>query len=244
MLMTARRLRADQSGFSLVELLVAMALGSIVLTALMTVFMNGVTGAVQTSDRVDALQRGRITMDRVVTLLNSQLCLLNPDGTGQPPILDGQSTQVTFYATLGAVDSNPTIYRLRYDSGTKRLYEDQFLPVPSGNAVTYPTYPALPNSSRVIGTNILPVTSGAPIFKYWQFITTAGPTLGMVDTTPLSPPLTSTTEFAAVRTTITFVSQPEHTTGSANDLRATTFVDGVATVGSANAGEPAKGVNC
>ena len=118
--MTARRLRSDQSGFSLIELLMAMALGSIVLTALMTVFLNGITGAVRVSDRVDALQRGRVTMDRAVTLLNSQICLVNPDGTGQPPILDGQNNQVTFYAALGVVDSDPTIYRLRYDSGTKR----------------------------------------------------------------------------------------------------------------------------
>ena len=43
--------------------------------------------------------------------------------------------------------------------------------------------------------------------------------------------------------TISFVTQPEHTTGTRNDLRATSL-DGVATVGSANAGEPTKGVNC
>ncbi|HEX5923759.1 MAG TPA: prepilin-type N-terminal cleavage/methylation domain-containing protein [Baekduia sp.] len=242
-MLTARRLRSDQSGFSLIELLVAMALGSIVLTALMTLFINGVTGSVRVSDRVEALQRGRVTMDRAVTLLNSQICLLNPDGTGQPPILDGQNNQVTFYATLGVVDSNPTIYRLRYDPATKRMIEDQFLPVPSGSAVTYPTYPATPDTSRIIGTNVLPSTAGAPIFKYWQFITTAGPTLGMVDTTPLTTPLTSTGQFASVRMTISFVTQPEHTTGTTNDLRATSL-DGVATVGSANAGEPAKGVNC
>jgi prepilin-type N-terminal cleavage/methylation domain-containing protein len=241
--MTARRLRSDQSGFSLVELLMSMALGSIVLTALMTVFLNGVTGAVRTSDRVEALQRGRVTMDRVVTLLNSQICLLKPDGTGQPPILDGQNSSVTFYATLGAVDSDPTIYRLRYDAGTKRMYEEQFLPFRNSGTLTYPSYPATPDSSRVIGTNILPTTAGAPIFKYLQFVTTAGPTLGMVDTTPLSPPLNSTAQFAAVRMTISFVTQPEHTTGSTNDVRATSL-DGVATVGSANAGEPAKGVNC
>ena len=59
-------------------------------------------------------------MDRITTLLNSQICLLNTDGTGQPPILDGQNNQVTFYATLGVVDSDPTIYRLRYDSATKQ----------------------------------------------------------------------------------------------------------------------------
>jgi prepilin-type N-terminal cleavage/methylation domain-containing protein len=243
MLMSIRRLRSDESGFSLIELLMAMALGSIVLTALMTVFLNGVTGSVRVSDRVEALQRGRITMDRITTLLNSQTCLLNPDGTGQPPIVDGQNSQVTFYATLGVVDSNPTIYRLRYDSATKRITEDRFLPVPSGGAITYPSYPATPDFSRVIGTNILPTTAGAPIFQYLQFVTTAGPTLGMVDSTALTTPLTSTSEFAAVRMSISFVTQPEHTAGSTNDKRATSL-DGVATVGSASAGEPAKGVNC
>jgi prepilin-type N-terminal cleavage/methylation domain-containing protein len=241
--MSLRRLRSDQSGFSLVELLMAMALGSIVLAALMTVFLNGITGTVKISDRTEALQRGRITMDRVTTLLNSETCLLNSDGTGQPPILNGQDSQVAFYASLGVVDSDPTIYRLRYDSASKRMWEERFLPVNNAGVVTYPTYPASPDYSRLIGTNILPTTAGAPIFRYWQFITTDGPTLGMVDGTALATPLSTTSQFATVRITISFVTQPEHTSGSTTDLRATSL-DGVATVGSANAGEPTKGVNC
>ncbi len=228
--MTLRRLRSDQSGFSLVELLMSMALGvDRAHRPDSTVFLNGVTGAVRTSDRVEALQRGRVTMDRVVTLLNSQICLLKPDGTGQPPILDGQNSSVTFYATLGAVDSDPTIYRVRYDSGTKRLYEEQFLPFRSGQHAHLPDLSGDADSSRVIGTNIPPTTAGAPIFKYWQFVTTAGPTLGMVDTTPLSPPLSSTAQFAAVRMTI--CSSPSRSTrpAASNDVRATSL-DGVATV--------------
>jgi prepilin-type N-terminal cleavage/methylation domain-containing protein len=242
--MTARRLRSDESGFSLIELLMSMALGSIVLAALLTVFMSGVSGTIKVSDRTEALQRGRITMDRITTLLNSQTCLLNTDGTGQPPIRDGQDNQVTFYASLGVVDSNPLIYRLSYDSGTKRITEERFLPDVSSGVVTYPSYPASPSVSRVIGTNILPTTAGAPIFQYYQFITTIGPTLGMVDNlTPLTTPLSTTSQYAAVRLTMSFATQPEHTSGSTIDKRGTR-IDGVATVGSANAGEPTKGVNC
>jgi prepilin-type N-terminal cleavage/methylation domain-containing protein len=243
MLMTVRRLRTDESGFSLVELLMSMALGSIVLAALMTVFMGGIQGTVQVSDRTEALQRGRITMDRVTTLLSSQTCLLNTDGTGQPPIRDGQNNQVAFYASLGVVDSDPMIYRLTYDPATKRMTEDRFVPVRAAGIVTYPSYPASPSVSRVIGTNILPTAAGAPIFQYWQFITDSGPTLGMVNGTALTTPLSTTSQYATVRMTMSFVTQPEHTTGSTIDLRATAL-EGVATVGSASAGEPTKGVNC
>jgi prepilin-type N-terminal cleavage/methylation domain-containing protein len=243
MLTPGRRIRTDESGFSLVELLMAMALGSIVLAALMTVFLNGVTGVVRVSDRVDALQRGRVTMDRVVTLLNSQVCVLNPDGTGVPPIRDGQDNQVAFSASIGAVDSDPTIYRLRYDAPKKNLWEDRYLPTRPSGVLTYAGYPSSPSSTTLIGSNIVPTDAGTPIFRYYQFVTTVGPTLGMVDTTPLATPLTTTSQFAAVRMAISFVTQPEHTTSSTADLRATAL-DGVALVGSANAGEPVKGVNC
>jgi hypothetical protein len=206
--------------------------------------MSGVSGTMKVSDRTEALQRGRITMDRVTTLLSSQTCLLNTDGTGQPPIRDGQNNEVTFYASLGVVDSDPMIYRLRYDAGTKRITEERFPPVrDAAGVVTYPSYPASPSVSRVIGTNILPATAGAPIFQYWQFITDAGPTLGMVNGTPLTTPLTATSQYATVRVTMSFVTQPEHTGGSTIN-KGGTALEGIATVGSASAGEPTKGVNC
>lgn len=242
--MNARRLRDDESGFSLVELLMAMALGSIVLAALMMVFLNGVTGVVRVSDRVDALQRGRVTMDRVVTLLNSQSCALIDGGTAAlPPIRDGQDNQVAFFASLGVVDSDPTIYRFRYDAAGKRLWEDRYAPDRSSGVLSYPTYPASPGTTTLIGSNILPTTAGAPLFRYYQFVTTAGPTLGLIDTAPLATPLSAASQLTAVRVTISFVTQPEHTTSSTTDLRATS-IDGVATVGSGDPGDPTKGVNC
>jgi prepilin-type N-terminal cleavage/methylation domain-containing protein len=237
--MPSNRLRTDQSGFSLVELLMAMAIGSIVLTALMTVFLRGADGALKVSDRVDAVQRGRITMDRAVTLLSSQTCLVDSTGNGQAPIIDGQDNQVTFYANLGLVDSDPTRYSLRYDAATKRLWEDQF--PPSRNAAGALVYPGAPITSRVIGTNIVPVPAAAPLFTYWAFVTTAGPTLGMINTAPLATPLSAMDQLSAVRVRVSFATRPARSTTA--DLGSTTL-EAVATVGSANPGEPTKGVNC
>ena len=239
MRMTLRRLRRDESGFSLIELLMAMALGSIVLTACMMVFLKGSESAVKIGDRTDSLARGRVTMNRVITLLNSQTCLVAADGTGQAPIVDGQSDQITFYASLGKVDSDPTIYRLRYVSTSKQVWEDRYLP--SRDAANVLSYPATPSTSQVIGTNVVPYPATTPVFQYWQFVTDEGPTLGMIDSPALTVPLTADGRNAAVRVTVSLASVPERT-GTA-DLRKTAM-EGVALVGSANPGEPAKGVNC
>jgi prepilin-type N-terminal cleavage/methylation domain-containing protein len=237
-----RRLRSDDAGFSLVELLVAMALGSIVLTALMTIVINGTSNVVAVHNRTEAAQRGRQAMDRVVTLLSSQTCVVATDSTSQPPILDATDTSVAFYANLGIVDSTPMVYRLRYDAPTKRLWEEQYLPVTDATGkVTYPSYPASPSSSRIVGQYLAPDEPGDPIFKYFQFVTTEGPTLGMINGTTLATPLTAQGKLAAVRVTASFVAQPEKT--GSNEPRATA-IDSSATVGSANAGEPSKGVNC
>jgi prepilin-type N-terminal cleavage/methylation domain-containing protein len=242
MLMTrARRLRTEESGFSLVELLVAMALSSIVLTAMLTLFIGGVNSSAKVSDRVEAAQRGRLTMDRVMTLLNSQSCLLFNDGSSAPPIISANATQVTFYASLGAVDSDPTKYQLRYDAASKSLFEDRYLP---SRATGVLAFPATPNTSQVIGTGIVPTTAGAPIFSYYQFVDDTGPTLGMIDTTPLSTAgsgLSSADALNAVRVDVAFVAQTLRTASA--DPRSTS-VEGTATVGSANPGEPTKGVNC
>ncbi len=238
-----RRFRSDQAGFSLVELLVAMGLGSIVLAALMSIVVGGTSSVIATHNRTEAAQRGRQAMDRVVTLLSSQTCVVAADSNSQPPILEGTNTSVSFYANLGVVDSTPLIYRLRYDPSTKSMWEEQYLPVTdqATGKVTYPSYPASPKSSRLVGEYLAPANVGDPIFKYWQFVTTEGPTLGMIHGTVLGTPLTAQSKLAAVRVTTSFIAQPEKT--GKNEPIATA-IESSATVGSANAGEPSKGVNC
>jgi prepilin-type N-terminal cleavage/methylation domain-containing protein len=237
MRMTAR-LRHEEDGFSLIELLVAMALGSIVLTAVMTVFLTGMGATTRVTDRVEAAQRGRLAMDRVVTLLNSQTCLYNNDGTSSAPIFDGQGQQVTFLANLGTVSADPNKYRIRYDPATKTLFEDRWTPTrdAKGNLV----FAATASSSKPIGTGIVPTLGGGTIFQYYAFdvdgtIDPAAPI------TLTSGALTTANRLAAVRVAATFAAQTDRT--KTLDLRSTTE-SGSATVGSADGSDPSKGVNC
>jgi prepilin-type N-terminal cleavage/methylation domain-containing protein len=229
------RLRDDEAGFTLIELLMSMALGAIVLTAVMTIFVNGLAATGRVTDRVEAAQRARLAMDRVVTLLNSETCLYNGDGTTQPPLSDAQDTQVTFIANLGLVSSMPAKYRMRYDATSKTLWEERWDAVADtkGN-ITFPTL----TSSRRLGTNIVPTTTGAPIFTYFQFNTD-----GTINTAPMAAGtgMTAGNRLLAVRVGAAFAAQPERT--KQLDLSATT-VQGVGTVGSAEGSDPSKGVNC
>ena len=233
------RLRTDQDGFSLIELLMAMALGAIVLTAVMTVFLNGMGATTRITDRVESAQRGRLTMDRVVTLLNSQSCIYNSnDPTGGVPIIDGQSQQVTFLANLGTVSANPSKYRLRYDAAAKSLWEDRWAPAidVKGNVV----FATNPTTSKVIGSGIVPTLGGGTIFQYFTFAAdgTINPAAPMALTAGV---LTPADKLVAVRIAATFAAQTDRT--KAVDLRSTTE-SGYGTVGSADGSDPSKGVNC
>jgi prepilin-type N-terminal cleavage/methylation domain-containing protein len=231
-----RRLRTEQDGFTLVELLVALALGSLILTATMTVFVNGLKATTRVTDRVEASQRARLAMDRVTTLLNSQTCVYASDGTSVP-IVDGQATQVTFYANLGLVDALPLRYRLWYDAPTQMLYEDRWIPTRNdkGDAV----YAAGVSATKVVGTHIVPTAAGAAIFQYQQFNVADG----TIDPRPLgtSGTLSSADRLKAVRVNAAFAVQPERS--KTLDLTATS-VRGTGTVASAEGSDPSKGVNC
>jgi prepilin-type N-terminal cleavage/methylation domain-containing protein len=237
MLMTAR-LRHEEGGFSLIELLMAMALGSVILTAVMSVFLTGMGATARVTDRVDSAQRGRLAMDRVVTLLNSQTCLYNNDSTSNAPIVDGQAQQVTFVANLGTVSADPSKYRLRYDAATKTLFEDRWTATRDvkGNIV----FPAVATSSKSMATGIVPTLAGGTIFQYFAFDID-----GTINSTaPIaltSGALTTANRLMAVRVMATFAAQTDRT--KTLDLRSTT-VSGSATVGSADGSDPSKGVNC
>ncbi|HET6508606.1 MAG TPA: prepilin-type N-terminal cleavage/methylation domain-containing protein [Baekduia sp.] len=176
--MTAWRTRlSDDDGFSLVELLVAMVLGSIVLTATMTLFTTGLVGAGRVMDRVDAEQRGRVAMDRITSLLNGQECLLNNDSSTTPAIVSGTATSLTFYADLNGASDTPSQYTIAYDATAKALT----LTTVAGSGVmgssqTPLKFNATPKKQRLADQVQQPKNSqtGAalPIFSYYAFTST------------------------------------------------------------------------
>jgi prepilin-type N-terminal cleavage/methylation domain-containing protein len=224
-----RRALADESGFSLIELLVAMSLGSIVLTALLTVFVNGLTATTNVTDRVQALQDARLTLDRMNTLLQAEVC-----AAGAAPVTDAQADSITFTANVGDVAANPTRYRLRYDSTNNTIVEERFAPIVASDGSI--SFPSASTSTQTIGTNIVP--AGGTMFTYYTFDLVNGG----LDPDPLAQPISDSDEqrVVAVKTAIT--AQPERSKKT-SDPRATT-IESQAVVGSADSADPNKGPKC
>jgi prepilin-type N-terminal cleavage/methylation domain-containing protein len=229
-----RRLRDDEGGFSLTELLAAMAIGALVLWASMQVFVTGVQGSARVDDRVEAAQRGRLAMDRITTVLNAQVCVASTT----PPISTGTDQAVTFTANLGQVDADPVRYVVRYDSAARRLIEDQYDPSVDVNGVI--TYSGTPSRSRTLATGVVPErdAGGAqvPMFRYYQFAAD-----GSINGTSLATPLAAADLTKVVRIAVAFQAVPERTDDE--DARST-MIEGQATVGSADPNDPSKGTNC
>jgi prepilin-type N-terminal cleavage/methylation domain-containing protein len=224
-----RHIRHDERGFSLMELLTAMVIGSVVLTAVMSIFLTGISKTAQVNDRVEAAGRARLAADRAVTLLDAQTCV-----DGISPLIDAQADQVTFFANLGTVDAEPKQYRLRYDAAADTLYEEQF---DGARVKGVLEFPAQPNRTRVLGTGLLPVN--AAVFTYYKFLDT-----GVVATTPLSQTATGLSVVdrqQVVRVGVGLNALPSRTTSAST---VGTTIDAQATVASADPSNPTKGPNC
>jgi Prokaryotic N-terminal methylation motif len=66
-------LRREQGGLTLVELLVAASLGLVVVGAGMSIFVSSIRSEPRTASKVDAIQRARVTADRITRELRQGL---------------------------------------------------------------------------------------------------------------------------------------------------------------------------
>jgi prepilin-type N-terminal cleavage/methylation domain-containing protein len=222
-----RRFTREDEGFSLVELLAAMAAGSFVLTAVMYVFTTGLTAAGRVEDRIDSGQRARLTMDKITTLLDAQVCLVNSDETASqvatPPIVTGATgSSVTFYADLNGASDTPNRYTINYDATAKTLtlltYKGTGV-LPSVTFATTPVTTRLMDNVQAYGSE--------PVFKYYSFTTA-----GLVDEgVPLTTPLSADSALKTVRVGVKF--QTYSTRTKKDDPRRTVIV-GEGTVATAD----------
>ncbi|WP_445150035.1 PilW family protein [Baekduia sp. Peel2402] len=195
-----RRFIREDAGFSLVELLAAMAIGGVVLTGVMTVFTTGLTASGRILDRVDSTSRARIAMDRVTTLLNSQVCLISPDeDQGQaatPPVVAGSTANsITFYADLDGNALTPAKYTLTYDPTAKTL--TQYTYQGTGTMGSNLTFPTTPTSTKRLVDNVQ-APAGDSIFNYYSF--TASGTID--ETAPLAVPISTANAYKVVRVNV------------------------------------------
>jgi prepilin-type N-terminal cleavage/methylation domain-containing protein len=239
-----RRLRTDDSGFSLIELLAAMLVAGILLTAVMNVFINGVKGASRVQDRVDSQQRGRLAMDRVTSLLSSQVCL----SSSIPPVVGGTSTDksVTFYGDLQGASNTPSRYTLTWSAAAKTLTEYQYTAA-SGSLTSPPiVWSGTPAVTRLIASNVWPAQDDAgtdlPVFSYYRF--EADGTVNLANPIALngSSQLALADADDVVQVGVAFRVVPAKSITSV-DARSTS-ITGQALAGSASPASPAAGPNC
>ncbi len=115
------RLR-DEAGTTLPELLIAVTVGFVVLAATLGLLDSTLRLSGGVMSKTDAMQRGRLAMDRVTQQLRSQVCL----NLTTPAVVPGATADsVTFYSDFGsgAPGSTPDRRTLTFDPASGTIAE-------------------------------------------------------------------------------------------------------------------------
>jgi prepilin-type N-terminal cleavage/methylation domain-containing protein len=229
--MHARVDHRSEDGYTLTELLVAMSVGLIVLMAAFTLIDRASTVSAEVADRQDAVQRGRIAIERMTRQIRSQVCL----GETTEPITYGDANTITFYADLSDGSENVERRTIQYDPATKNINEYVY----AGTGV-YPdlTFSSTPTESRVLVNKALRVTSPATSFlRYYAFNPGGQPG----DLLELPVPLSAANASRTVMVKIAFVSMPDRL--KLEDRESVTFYNDVY-VRLADPSRPTEGPRC
>lgn len=163
------RLRAAarrDDGFTLVELLVATALGVTLLLATANVIESATRAQGRVDDRTDSIQRGRTALEQIVQQVRSQVCL----GPGYPALEYGDPNRAVFYADLANSTFVPERRELTYADGaiTERAWRGV---ASSGSGAPF-TFSDPPYRVRVIADRLAPLAldgTALPVFTYYAF---------------------------------------------------------------------------
>ncbi|MEA2228729.1 MAG: hypothetical protein QOF04_2359 [Solirubrobacteraceae bacterium] len=191
-----------EAGMTLPEVLVACVVGMVILLAAFAVLDSVVRVNGRVTDRVDAVERGRLAIDEMVRDLRSQVCP-TPNTLS---LASGSDTSVSAYVDLKSDGSAPQLRTFTYDAAARTI--TQTTVAPSG-AASAPTYTATP-TTRVLLTNVV-ADGTTPVFRFYAADPTAtppGPTRALTATSGLS----ALDLGAATRIAISFVARPARAT--------------------------------
>jgi Tfp pilus assembly protein PilW len=231
------RLRNDESGFTLVELLVASMVGTLILWSAFALVDAGFRGQRTVENRLDAASSGRAAMEQVTRQLRSQICL----GTGTPPVVRAEDNLVEFYASVAAPAATPSgrqaIQRrtLEYipNGATGRGRIRETVVTGTGNLpnVTFTATPV----TRTIVDNIAPV-SGVPIFRYYRYDPANAP-----EVLPIATPAADNDRRSLIQVQTAFEAFPTHTQ---DESKVKTRLDNRVTVRTADPTDPTRSPQC
>jgi type II secretory pathway pseudopilin PulG len=198
--MSSRRPTRGEQGFTLVELVVSLALGMIVIMGILAVTEVAMRSSARTATRVAAEQRARPVLERLIDQLHST-CI----GPEAGPLLAGStSSSLSFLHQTGS-SVTPLPDKITVSLTGDTLSESTY-PSTGGQAPNW-TFAATPSRTRVLMTDVGPGQTGdppidAPLFRYFKYDG------GGVDPTSLPTPLSASDSALAVRVDVAFSVAP------------------------------------
>lgn len=172
--MRRRRAHAGRAaGFTLVELLVAIAIGGLLATALFGAFASGTEATRTHEHQARAQADARLAMDRIARDLRQAVGY--PLGVGLPLALLHTGELVLHVDHRRSADPAlvPVPHRVRYAVDGDDLIREQAAPVVSGSTVTYGAY-------SVRETLVEGIATGASAPPVFQGVLASGPVTGAV----------------------------------------------------------------
>lgn len=201
----------DQGGFSIPELLVSMLSALVLMSAIVTIMTGALHNQDRVASRVNANQRARPVVARIVQELHSS-CVAQRvvPIIGNGTVNGSTATRISFLSKSGdAVVPTPDLHVINLSGGT--LTESVY-PAVSGSQPGPWTFSATPLTgwnNRTLLTSV--AAPGGVAFRYYQFANPGG-TLSL---TPLPTPLSATD---ASRTAVVDVSLTVSPQGGASRL--------------------------
>jgi prepilin-type N-terminal cleavage/methylation domain-containing protein len=217
-----------EDGFSLTELLVAIPVGVVLLSAVLVMMRVSIRQSANITDRTEAVQRGRTALERVTRQLRSQVC---PTTTGSS-LTTADANTLTLYVDMTGGQSAPERRTITYDPNAQTLTEYEYV----ASSGTWPnlTFPNSPTRQRELLNNVTAV-SGVPFFRYYQYDAN-----GNVSTTPMSTPVSAPNLPRVVNVAVSFVSRPR----KASTNTPTTTFQGEASMRTSDPNNPTENARC
>jgi Tfp pilus assembly protein PilW len=193
-------LRAEH-GFTLVEMLVAMVSGIVVILATLSVLDISISQSSRISERVDADQRGRLAMEKILLELHSS-CIADPFTPVQP---ESTATNLRFISQTGAAASFTTVtmHEIKLNTATGQLTDASYVSSPvEGTTIKFPTTPTRTETLLTGVSQSQEGESALPAFSYYKY---AGSNLS---STEEGTPLIKTDAEATAEVTVRFTVAP------------------------------------
>ena len=206
------RLRANH-GFTVVEVLVAMSIGLVVITGMLTLLNTTTRLNTGVVTKTDAMQRGRVAMDLLTQQVRSQVCL----DRDHPAIVAGDDNSVTFYADF--TDAGRTAKR-RVTFDGKKITAYRWDAPAAVSPILDTSFPAAPTATQLVLENATRQVDTAnqpiPFFRYYAYGKDANGILR--PDTKLATPLDADAASRVVRIDISYLALPPKGSDSAKGV--------------------------